>query len=245
LGFTYSNMPSSGGQGQQIEQLGLMGTYNFTESGHFLSLGIVGGEELLEGGETNFGEITLEGGLGIGFINPSLEIMTQQGASALNTFGSTLILSLKPLDELTFGLIGGGGLQSHQGPPPTQSTDRIDEIDEYNYNGELQVSWETSDLLTLSLTGETEWDTTYQWQNVTHTQVYGLSKETDYMPSMTLGIDLNFTKNYEVEVDLQAGKEYEPAGLFYSPKKAKYLYNAKPVEQDFQGLSLGLNYNFE
>jgi hypothetical protein len=244
MGFTYSNMPSAGGQGQQIEQLGLTGTYNFTEGGHFLSMGIGGGEELLEGAETNFGEITLEGGLGLGFFNPSLELMTQQGASALNTFGSTLTLGLKPLDELTFGLIGGGGLQSHQGPPPTQSTDRIDEIDGYNYSGELQVSWETSDLLTLSLTGETEWDTTYQWQNVPHTEVHGLNNETDYMPSLTLGIDANFTKNYEVELDLQAGKEYEPAGLFYSPKKAKFIFNPKPVEQDFQGLSLALNYNF-
>lgn len=101
------------------------------------------------------------------------------------------------------------------------------------------------DFLTLSLTAEDEWDTTYQWQDVSHINVHTLKNETDQMPSLTLGIDSNFTKNYEVELDLQAGHEYEPAGLFYSTKQAKYIFNTKPIEQDFTGISVAFNYNFE
>ncbi len=245
LGFTYSNQPNSSGQGQVEKQFSLTGTYNFTESGHYMSLGLTGGQQLVEGANTNFGEVSLEGGLGWGFFNPALELSTQQGAAALNEYGSTLTLNFKPIDILTLGLIGGGGLQSHQGPPPTISTDKIDEIDEYSYTGEFQVSVETADFLTLSLTAQDEWDTTYQWQNVTHDSVHPLKNEIDQMPSLTLGIDTAFLKSYEVELDLQYGKEYEPAGLFYSPKKAKFIYNPAPVEQDFQGISLALNYNFE
>jgi hypothetical protein len=245
VGYTYSNQPSAAGQGQIQNQVGLTGTYNLTESGHYVALGIIGGEQLVNQANTNFGEITLEGGLGFDFFNPALELTTQQGAAALNSYGSVLTLDFKPWDVLTIGLIGGGGTQNHQGPPPTQSTDKIDEVDEYNYNGEFQVSVETADYLTLSLTAEDEWDTTYQWQNVTHTAVHALKNETDQMPSLTLGIDSNITKNYEVELDLQGGREYEPAGLFYSPKQAKYVFNLKPTEQNFSGISLTLNYNFE
>jgi hypothetical protein len=48
-----------------------------------------------------------------------------------------------------------------------------------------------------------------------------------------------------VELDLQGGREFEPTGLFYSPKQAKYVFNLKPTEQNFSGISLALNYNFE
>ncbi len=245
VGFTYSNQPSSAGQGQIEKQLCLNGTYNLTESGHYLSMGLTGGQEIVEGSNTNFGEISLEGGLGLGFFNPALELTTQQGAAALNEYGSTLTMNLKPWDEITIGLIGGGGLSSHQGPPPNQSTDKIDEIDEYSYSGELQVSVEPADDLSLSLTAEDEWDTTYQWQNVTHANVHPLNNETDQMPSLTLGIDVTFLKNYEAELDIQAGREYQPAGLFYSPKLAKFLFNANQAEQNFQGISLVFNYNIE
>src|SRR5208282_555112 len=106
VGYTYSNQPSSGGQGQIQNQVGLTGTYNFTESGHYMALGIIGGQQLVNQANTNFGEITLEGGLGFDFFNPALELTTQQGAQALSSFGSNLTLGLKPWDFLTFSLIG-------------------------------------------------------------------------------------------------------------------------------------------
>jgi hypothetical protein len=245
VGYTYSNQPSSSGQGQVQNQVGLTGTYNLTESGHFVALGIIGGQQLVSGANTNFGEITLEGGLGFDFFNPALELTAEQGAQALSSFGSVLTLGFKPWDVFTLSLISGGGLQSHQGPPPTFSTDKIDEVDEYNYNGEVQVSVEPWDFLTFSLTAEDEWETTNQWQDVSHINVHTLKNETDQVPSLTLGIDSNITKNYEVELDLQAGKEYEPAGLFYSSKQAKFIFNPTTTEQDFKGISLSLNYNFE
>src|ERR1035438_2885354 len=70
-GLSYSNQPSHLGQGQIQRQLSLTGIYNFTESGTYTSVGAVAGRQIVEGTDSNYGQLNLEGELGLDFFQPS------------------------------------------------------------------------------------------------------------------------------------------------------------------------------
>lgn len=141
VGYTYSNQPSAGGQGQIQNQVGLTGTYNFTEDGHYMALGIIGGQQLVNQANTNFGEITLEGGLGFDFFNPALELTAEQGAQALSSFGSVLTLAFKPWDALTLSLIGGGEFKATRGPLLPKARTRSTRSTNTTTTGKARFRW--------------------------------------------------------------------------------------------------------
>jgi len=250
VGLTYSNQPSQQGQGQIQKELGLSGTYDFTEDGNFISTELIGGEQLVEGVDTNYGQFNLTGGLGLGIFLPSLEMEMQRGASALDSNTLLLTFNFRLFDSLEIGPLVGAGLESHQAPaslagiPKLGLSDRIVEYDSGNISGGLMITFIPTDFLTLSLTGQQEYDDTYQYQNVIHTVSYSLNQR-DRIPSLTLGENITFLKNFELDLSQQAGQEFYPAGLVYSPIRAKLVYNATPTSATFTGFSTGLMYNFE
>jgi hypothetical protein len=247
LGLTYSTQPNSQGQGQVSKELNFTGTYDITESGHFFSMGLTGGQELLEGTNTNYGEVTLEGGLGFGFFQPGLSFSLQQGASALYSYSSTLTLDFELFDFLTVGLIGGGGLESHQGPsnsiyPNAVNPDSILEVDSGDWTAGLSLSFVPWDFLTFSLTGQQEIDVTFQTRNISHTTSTSLN-QSDRMPSLTLEAEVTFLKNFQLELSAQVGHEYLPAGTVYNARLGRTVTNITPSDQAFSGYTLGLIYN--
>lgn len=249
LGLNYSTQPTQQGQGQETKELSLTGTYNLTESGHYFSLGITAGQQLLEGTNTNYGEVTGEGGLGLGFFLPSLSFSVQQGASALNSYSSTLDLNFQILDSLTAGLTGGLGLESHQGPasqiyPGAANPDSILEVDTGNWTGGVVVSLVPWDFLTLSLTGEQETDYTFDTQGINGNN-FKTVNQSDRIPSLSVEGEFTFLKDFQGVLSVQAGQEYYSAGTVYSPVTGKTTTFTQPTEQNFTGYNLGLLYNFQ
>lgn len=250
FGLTYSTQPDSQGQAQVTNELSMTGTYNLLENSTYVSLELTAGQQTLEGSPTNYGTLTAEGALGMGFFQPSLSFAQQRGAAALNSTTATLDLNFQLLDALTVGPLGGAGLESHQGPVSTFSPlsargDAFEEGDSYNWNWGGQATFEASDLFSTSLTFEDEYDDTYQFQDILHTVTIGLKNQYDRIVSLTLATDFTFWKDVSLDLSVEEGKEYEPAGVFYSPVKHRTLFNANPVEQDFEAYVLGITYSIE
>lgn len=244
-GITYSTQNTQQGQGQIQKEASFTGTYNFTESGHYLSLGLTGGQESLEGNTSNYGEITLEGGLGLGVFLPSLQFTTQQGALALNSNTLTLTLYFQLWDPLQIGPQFAAGLQSHQGPVSqvTGTSDRIDQIDSGDLEPGVVVTFTPWDFLDLITTLQQEYDNTFDVQNTTHTTVTAVNQR-DVISSLTFESDVTFWKILEVELSIQLGQENLPAGSTYSPVLGKTVYNSTATTSNFTGYTAALMYNF-
>jgi hypothetical protein len=249
LGFNYSTQPSQLGQGQQTQELSFTGTYDLTESGHYFSWGITGGEQLLEGALTNYGEITAEGGLGLGIFLPSLSLALQQGAAALNSYSSTLTLNFQVLDSLTAGTTGGVGLESHQGPasqiyPNASNPDSFIEVDTGNWTAGVEVSFTPWDFETLTLTAEQETDLTFQTQGINHNNVNAIN-QSDQIPSLTLETETTFVKDFQLLLSGQIGEEYYSAGTVFSPITGKTRTFTQATAESFTGFTVGMLYNFQ
>ncbi len=250
LGFTYSTAPTQQGQGQITKELNLTGTYNITESGDYFSVEIGLGQQLLEGSNTNYGEITGEGGLGLGIFLPSLNFQLQDGASALTSYASTLNLNFQVVDSLTVGPTGSAGLENHQGPAnqiyPKDNTnpDSILEVDTGDWSGGIVVSFVPWDFLIFSLTGQQEIDYTFQTQNIVHENVKTIN-QSDRIPSAILEGEVTFQKDFQLQLTAQAGQQYYSAGTVFSPITGKTQTFTKPTEQGFTAYTVGLVYNFQ
>ncbi len=249
LGLTYSTQPTQLGQGQQTEQLNLTGTYNITESGAYVSLEIAGGELLLEGANTNFGEITGEGCLAMGIFLPTLSLSLAEGAAALNAYSSILTLDFQVLDSLTVGPLVSGGVETHQGPasqiyPNTSNPDSFIVVSTGDWDAGVEVSFVPWDFETLTLTGQQEIDVTFQTNGVDDDNVKPIN-QSDRIPSLTLETETTFCKDFQLLLSAQAGQEFYSAGTIFSPITGKTRTFTQPTEQNFTGYTVGLLYNFQ
>ncbi|HTA77405.1 MAG TPA: hypothetical protein VK791_09635 [bacterium] len=241
---SYANQNTQGGQGQITEQVLLTGDYHLTEGGHYLSFALGGGQQMLEGVPTDLGTFSVGGGLGLGFFQPSLDTQVQEGAQALISITSTLTLEFQVLKPVALSLTLAGGPESHQGAVSqlVGKSDAVDEIDSYNLTPGGMISFTPWDILNVTLTGQDEFSTTYQYQNVTHTVQTALN-QTEQIPSATLGANVTCFTDFLLALSYQLGEEIYPAGVIYSPIKGKTVKFGTPTTQGFTGFTLGLTYN--
>lgn len=247
-GFTYTEQISQGVVGQVQKELSLMGTYNMSKEGDYFSTEVIGGQQNVEGTPSNYGQLNLEGGLGWGIFLPSLELELQRGASALESDSAQLTLNFKVFDPLEIGPLVTAGLEDHQGAVSTITgkSDEIKQIDTGDIAPGIVVTFIPSDNLTLSLTAQQEYDDTYNVRSiVTLVTVPNFTPQRDRIPSLTLGENILFSKDLELDLTEQAGEEYLPAGTVYSPVLGKTVTNSTPTTQDFFGFSAGFMYDFE
>jgi hypothetical protein len=244
VGFTYTNQPSQLGQGQITEQVLLTGDYHLTEGGHYVSLAVGGGQQVLEGIPTSMGTFTFGGGLGFGFFQPSLETQIQQGAQALTSITSTLTLDFQFWTPLGLELTFAGGPESHQGAVSQLlgTSDKVDEIDSYNLTPGAELSFIPWDFLTFTLTGSDEYSTTYQYQNVTHTVQTPLN-QTEQIPSITLGSEITGFTDFTLTLSYQVGEELYPKGVIFSPILGKTVKFGAATTEGFTGYTVELSYN--
>jgi hypothetical protein len=245
VGYTFTTQPSSSGPGQVSQEISLTGNYAFSESGNYFSLVAGGGQQTLEGANNSYG--TFSGGLGLGFgvFQPSLSVAFEQGAEALNSLDASLTLNFQFFKPLALGLILEASPQSHQGALSTVlggNSDQIDEIDSVDLTGGLEATFTPWDFLTLTLTGEQDDSTTYQWQNILHTSVHALN-QTEQIPSATLGADITFLQDFTLDLSIQEGEEIIPAGVSYNPVLKKTQDFSSATTQSFSGYTVGLTYN--
>ena len=248
VGFNYSTQPSQSGQGQITSDFILTGTYNLTQGGHFFSLAAGGGQQTVEGANSNYGTFIAGAGLGLGFFLPSMDFTFEQGAATLNSINSTLTLDFQLFDSLTLGVVLGGGYENHQGPKSQipikgwKALDKIVEIDSENGTGEITANFKACDFLSFSLTGEDEFSETYQIQTVLHSVQTPLS-ESEQISSVILGSSITFFDDLILDLSLQEGQELLPAGTIYSQVLKQTVNFSKPTAQNFSGYTFSLSYN--
>ena len=243
LEWSYSSLPGAGSTGQTLDDFTLTGTYSLTESGDNFSIGLVGGTQVVEGIDSDYGGLNLAVGLGLGIFQPSLSYQVQQGLQALNSQTATLSLDFQLWDFLTLGPLAGAGLSSHQGPPPYATFDKVVEVDSYNWNYGGSATLSPWDFLGFTLQVQREYDTTYQFQNVQHTDVRNYN-ETDIISTASLTADITLFEKWSLEPSGQVGYEELPAGPVNSPVQGKTMNNASATTQSFWGYGLALMYNF-
>ena len=244
LGYSFSFQPSSSGQGQYSQELSLSGNYSFTEGGHYVSFKAGGGQQVLEGANTSYGTFSLGGGLGFGFILPSLDLSFQQGAQALNSLDGTLTLTFQFFKPFSLGLLAEACPQNHQGALFTilgGTSDQIDEIDSVDLTGGMVITFVPWEFLTFTLTGEQDYSTTYQWQDILHRHPHSLN-QTETIPSITLGSEIIFLDHLTLSLSLQEGEQDIPAGVSYNPITKKTVNSSAASTQTFSGYSFGLSY---
>lgn len=245
VGYTFGNQNSGPGPGEVTQEITLTGNYYFSENGHYFSMVAGGGQETLEGANTTYGTFSVGGGLGLGLFQPALTVAFQQGAAALNSLDGTLTLNFQFTKPFALGLILEANPQSHQGALSTVlggNSDQIDEIDSVDLTGGLVATFTPWDFLTLSLTGEQDDSTTYQWQNILHTAVHPLN-QTEKIPSATLEGDITLLTDFTLTLALQEGEEDIPAGISYNPILKKTENFSSATNQSFSGYTAGLTYN--
>jgi hypothetical protein len=249
LQLNHSDQPSQQGGGQTTNDLTLTGTDNFNEAGStYFSAGLTGGSQKVEGVQSHYGALSVGGGLELGVFLPSLTLQGQYGESALKNYSGTLDLNFQVFDPLTVGLEFVGGLESHQGPASQviivlATSDKLVEIDTKEWTAGITSTFQAFDDLSFLTTLEQETDITYQWQTVNQVRKKEIDQE-DRIPSITLGFDWTFLKDFTLEVTGQYGKEYIPAGTTYSPILAETITTSTATTQNFYGDNISLTYDF-
>jgi hypothetical protein len=239
LEFSRSSQPATQGAGQTQTDLGFTATDNFDESGTSLSLGASGGSQKVEGSQSGYGSLSVGGALGIGVFTPSLTLETQYGQNQLKTYSSTLDLDFQVGDPLTLGLVLGGSFQGHQGP----AAEELGIVNSKSWTAGLDGTFQAFKDLSFNATLEQETEITYQYQAFNKT-AYVVVDDEDRIPSLTLGFDWNFVQDFSLEGSGQFGREYYPAGTFYSPILAETITESKATSQNFVGYSLDLVWDF-
>ena len=246
LSFTYSSQPSSEGSGQVQRELSFTGTDILSEDGTSLTVGITGGEEIVEGTISNYGKLTAGGGLGLDFCTPVLTFEGQKGESALNSINASLNVNVPVYSALILELQSGGGFESHQGPVSAilGTSDNIDQVDDRGWSYGAAASFQALDFLSMTLTASQAFSQTFQYENLSRTKVTGLDRTTK-TDSLQLQLAFTLGGGPELEVAGELGQEDDPAGSVYSPALGKTVNFSSPTNQTITGYTFTLAYNFE
>jgi tetratricopeptide (TPR) repeat protein len=250
LGLSRSGQPSQTGQGQVQSELDFTGTDHLTEGGDYFSAGGGLGSQKVEKAATGYGKATVEGGLVLGFFQPSLNFQFERGQTALNSNALTANLNFQVLDSLILGMSFSGTLESHDGPASLVGATAVTlaettvEIDDRNGSASVMAEYNPWDFLGFTLTGEQEDDNTYQAQGLRHLKTVSLN-ESDQINSISLMADLTFLHDFELQLMGQTGVENLPAGTVYSPIQAETITLTQPTTEPFKGYTFALLYNFK
>jgi tetratricopeptide (TPR) repeat protein len=247
LAATYSNQPSSLGGGQVQREIGFTGTYLMNETGTTnASIGVVAGRQIEEGADNTYAQLNLGGGIGFGFFQPSLQLQWQAGQAGLDAKNATLDLNFQLWGPFTIGLSESGGVAGHQGPVSqfiTQS-DKTVEIDTGNFTQSLVATFVPWDFLTLTLTSAYELEDTYQAKLLNAAKVLPLNQQ-ETIPSVTLGADITFLKDFVLGLSYQKGEETYPAGTVYSPITGSTTTFSQSGSSTFTGYTASLTWNID
>jgi len=232
LAFTRSSQPVGGGVGQTQTDLAFTATDNLDADGAYLSLGAEAGSQKVEGAQSPFGALALSGGLVLGDFSPSLTLSSQSGDSQWRTYSGSLSLDFTLGPDFTLGLLLGGGFQGHLGKGAAGT------INTKNWTAGLNLAYQAFEDLGFDLSFQRQTDITYKTGSTD-------MDAQDRVSSISLGFDWGFTKHFALQGTAQYGREYFPSGSFYSPILGETLAHPGSPQQDFEGYSLALVWDFD
>lgn len=238
--------------GQNTNSLTYTGTQHLDEAGDFFSGEAEVSRQKVEGVVSSTGTLTAAAGMGLGFFTPSLALGFQGGESALRQINGDLAMGFQLWDPLALDLTLGGNVGSHQGDVtsllPQLSvlgkpvTARIDTA---SWNASLGPSFTPWDGCSISATAGYEYDVTYQVQSITDPAKKKSINQADQIGTLTLDLSFTLFKGFTLDLIPQVGKEYSPAGTFYSSLSGGLVSFSSPTVQDFVSGTVTAGYSFE
>jgi hypothetical protein len=227
------------GHVQSQDEMTLTALYHFTESGHYAAIGAGGGVQALEGGLSAFGELNLEGGLGLGAFQPSLGLQIQRGSQSLSALTSTLSLDFEVSDVLTLGPVFWIGTFGYQGSAGVDSGRR---------GLAFKMDFTPLDFLAFSAQVSRETD---EYYGASTPATPGLARPNpagtnpaDTVSALSLGIGITLFGKLGLEATGQAGIEDLPAGTVYSPVLGGTVTSTNVSSRFFTGYAFALTYDF-
>ena len=249
LGLNSSGTPGDNGGGGAANDLSFTATRELSDSGSFFSLSAMGGSQKVEGYTAKYGSLSANGGLGLGFFQPSLSLSAQTGEESLFATTAGLNLGFQIFDDISIGVNFTGGFSSHKTPLPLLLPGAPDvevEVDGKNWGGGLSFIWATSEIFSLTLSGQNSNEITYQLKfKGPKVDLTVPLNQSSVIPSTSLGFNWAFVKDFALNGSVQRSAEFEPAGTSYSPSLGEVVNNDTATTLYFSGYSIGLTFNFE
>ncbi len=239
IGLNSSGTPGDKGGGQNANDLSFTVTRDLSESGDFISLGLMGGQQKVEGSQAKYGSLMMDGGVALGIFSPSLSLTVQTGESSFSTSGG-LNLGFQFFNDISLGLNFTGGISSRQAPSL--------QLDSRNFGGGLSVIWATSDIFSLSLSGQTSAEIASQLKIKLPNQTITLplnNQNPVVIPSSSIGFNWAFIKDFSLSGSFQRSMEIQPTGPSYSPSLGEAINNTEPTILYFTGYTVGLTFSFQ
>ncbi len=238
--------------GQNTDTLTYTGTRYLDEAGDFFSGEAEVSRQKVEGVVSSTGTLTAAAGMGLGFFTPSLALGFQGGESALRQINGDLAMGFQLGDPLSLDLTLGGNVGSHQGDvtsllPQLSVLGRpvTARIDTAGWSVSLGPAFTPWDGFSIEATAGYEYDVTYQVQSITDPAKKKLINQADQIGTLTLDLSFTLFKGFTLDLIPQVGKEYSPAGTFYSSLSGGLVSFSSPTVQDFVGGTVAAGYSFE
>jgi hypothetical protein len=254
---------STNQQGGQATQLfGYSGTYLFNEAGDFLSAGLNGTRQKIEGTFSKTAGLNVTGGLGWGAWCPTLSLGAAAGDSAMRQLNAAIGMGFLASDNLSLSLSLGANAGNHQGDVTgylqgifannpvllalvNNSAPVTGQIDTAGVDASLSASYVLTDGWTLSLSLGFAYDQTYQIEDLKNDSLTAKVNDADQTITATLGSDFTLFKGFDLDLEPQIGREYQPAGTVYSHQTGGLVQNTQAATQNFVGGTVTVSYRFD
>jgi hypothetical protein len=235
----------SEGGGQKGSGFFLDGTKHLTREGSFFTFGVQGGTQQIESSLCAWEGLVFGAGVGLGGWTPFFVFSAQKGDMTFNAMTVNVGGNIPLAPGFTSQLFVTGITTSHTGPFASLLglSDPSAEVDELNADIGFNLKLKIDPMLNLIGGFQEDLNQTVKFQNLAHTgiQTPNLS---DSLDILKLGIDLNFSSRWTVQITGQGGWDMMPAGSFYSDRLAQTITLANAATVFFTGGSADLKYQF-
>jgi hypothetical protein len=163
-------------------------------------------------------------------------------------------MAFQVLDPLTITYTLGGTIGHHSGnvtgyfstavqnliSPQGQAV--TGQIDTASLNSSLGFTVEPWDWWSITPTLGYDYDYTFQIQ---WPRLKEPINQADQTATLSVALDFTLFKGFILDLSGQGGKEYQPAGTFYSKWTGGFVTSTTPTTQNFTGGTLSVSYSFE
>jgi hypothetical protein len=119
------------------------------------------------------------------------------------------------------------------------------QIDTAGVDASLSAGYVLTDWWTLSLTFGFAYDQTYQIEDPKNDSLTAKVNDADQTVTATLGLDFTLFKGFDLDLEPQVGREYQPAGTVYSHQTGGLVQNNQATTQNFVGGTVTVSYRFD
>jgi hypothetical protein len=241
---------SSQGHGQTTGGLSFSASYQFTEEGTSLSLGLHSQTLKVEEVQVGQGGLSVNGSLAAGDFTPSLGLSSTRSASDMVARSASLSLDWTLGDSWGLSVGGSFSRETHRGPlsllldlPEIELLEMEAEIVSHSTGLDLGLQHDLKDWWSLSLGASRSWDVTDEVRNMARTVGTKLNQR-GWTQTGTLGTGFDLGKRWGLDLGGSFGRQYSPGNGFYNPRTGSTVKTASAETFDFFAVNWALVFSF-